>query len=197
MKRKRSPEEESLEDFPLEHPKCSASSPLPGNVDLFSSCEGMTVKLYIKGSSQFQEKDKIQTGFAHLIGEAMHNLASAISQGWPCPIDVGAYCGFLDTKATGPQTSAITFFLRLLPPDDEEMEAVPPRENYLEERYTFHATSCTGKQQTTSGMCEECFLKRTQFARMCKSEVDLKGNPAPNQKSELLRCDVLACAVTL
>jgi hypothetical protein len=218
---------EDLEDFPLGNPKRSSSSPLPGDgtaflpilkedleakfdrqssplvsrpvsVYPFSSCEGIAAKLYTADDSQSQEKDKIQTGFSHLTGEAMHNLSSTISQGWSCPLNVGEYCGFLDAKITGPKTSPITYFLRLLS-DYAEIEPVPPRENSLEQRYAFHASSCTGKKErTSSGMCKECFSKKNEFARMCKSEVDHRGNPTANQKhGKLLCCDLLACAVTL
>jgi hypothetical protein len=137
-------------------------------------CCGITLDYFL--NSMRSDKDGFAKGYAHLVGEAMHNLGSSISQDHECLLNPTKACGFLMSKSEQ-ERDKITWILKLredAPPCASMTK--PTGINLARAYYTFVVADCEvmrtdGTDGDKNGYCTACNNSREPLRHKIRDEL--------------------------
>ena len=151
-----------------------------------TTCCGLTVA-NLTSDPRTTNASEIKLGFAHLVGEALHNLGTAISQDLSCMLNPHQSLGWLVFKRRNstPTTSAtvspvkrgqVTFILQLKDDMPLVSKTDPSGYDIAYQFFSFHTPGCIETDKSMGGMCQLCFASMKIFKRKCKDEVNRREN---------------------
>ena len=163
-------------------PPQQAPVPPPREV---ASCQGLTIDVLIvdnRSKTKLADAEMVEQGFCKLIGEAMHNTGTAISQQqeWPLRPDLG-YVGVLDNH----NTACVSYVLRLRTDSDSNYAS------HIHHRYGFVTTSCQGHAVKGCTACACCLAVRNEFVRKCRKKMGSLINPEKENAIDGRRLDYI------